>query len=256
MNDKTKITILSLIFGFVSILIIIVGHLAYESFVEENKTSNDKNGTTTRKTVDASEEATTDFLNQEETTTTSSTTTSSTTPIKTSSTTKLNTKTTSKTTKTTVKSTTTATTTKINSGGIVIPIPDEREVTNGATNYPNADDEGAWKIVNKINEERIKNGLNSLYVSVELRNLAEKAADLWYDHFDSDVKEFLYGHSNYRRKSNNLKPESAYLTMYDATIQNTKVTSDKNLRYIGVGLIYHLDESNEIGTYCYVIIYE
>ena len=262
MSDKKKIVILSLIIGFVAILIILVGYIAYLSFVEENKTSTDKLSTTTRRTVDVSEEATTNLPNQEEMTTTSSTTTtttttSSTTALTTKSTTKSHTSTTTKKkTTTTKKSTTKKTTTKVNSGGVVIPIPDEREVTYESTDYPGADDEGAWNIVDLINEARQKNGLKPVEVAVELRRLAEEAADFWYEYTDVEIKAYLYGHSNYRRKSNHLYTNSAFLSMYQATIENTKVTTDKNLKYIGVGLIYRENGVGGLPTHYYVIIYE
>lgn len=263
MSDKKKIVILSLIIGFVAILIILVGYIAYLSFVEENKTSTDKLSTTTRRTVDVSEEATTNLPNQEEMTTTPSTTqtttttTSSTTALTTKSTTKSHTSTTTKKkTTTTKKSTTKKTTTKVNSGGVVIPIPDEREVTYESTDYPGADDEGAWNIVDLINEARQKNGLKPVEVAVELRRLAEEAADFWYEYTDVEIKAYLYGHSNYRRKSNHLYTNSAFLSMYQATIENTKVTTDKNLKYIGVGLIYRENGVGGLPTHYYVIIYE
>ncbi len=262
MSDKKKIVILSLIIGFVAILIILVGYIAYLSFVEENKTSTDKLSTTTRRTVDVSEEATTNLPNQEEMTTTSSTTmttttTSITTALTTKSTTKSHTSTTTKKkTTTTKKSTTKKTTTKVNSGGVVIPIPDEREVTYESTDYPGADDEGAWNIVDLINEARQKNGLKPVEVAVELRRLAEEAADFWYEYTDVEIKAYLYGHSNYRRKSNHLYTNSAFLSMYQATIENTKVTTDKNLKYIGVGLIYRENGVGGLPTHYYVIIYE
>lgn len=256
MSDKKKIVILSLIIGFVAILIILVGYIAYLSFVDENKTSTDKLSTTTRRTVDASEETTTNLVNQEEPTTTTTTTSTSTTlPTTNKTTTKSTTK--NKTT-TTKKSTTTKkkTTTKTNSGGSVIPIPDEREVTYESTDYPNADDEGAWNIIDMINAARKNNGLKPLEVAVELRRLAEEAADFWYEYSDNEIKNYLYGHSNYRRKSNHLYTNSAYLSMYEATVQNTKVTTDKNLKYVGVGLIYRENGIGGLATHYYVIIYE
>ena len=263
MSDKKKIVILSLIIGFVTILIILVGFIAYLSFVEENKTSTDKLSTTTRRTVDANEEEQTNPTNSDETTTTSSattTTTSSTTLLTTRNTTKSNTSTTTKNkTNSTKKPTTTkktTTTTKVNSGGSVIPIPDEREVTYESTDYPGADDEGAWNIVDLINEARKKNGLKPVEVAVELRRLAEEAADFWYEYTDVEIKAYLYGHSNYRRKSNHLYTNSAYLSMYQATIENTKVTTDKNLKYVGVGLIYRENGVGGLPTHYYVIIYE
>ena len=262
MGDKNKIVILSLIIGFVAILIILVGYIAYLSFVDENKPSTDKLSTTTRRTVDVSEEETTNPSNAMEPTTTSSTTTtttSSTTALTTKSTTKSNTSTTTKKKNpTTKKSTTTTkkTTNKVNSGESVIPIPDEREVTYESTDYPGADDEGAWNIVDLINEARKKNGLKPVEVAVELRRLAEEAADFWYEYTDVEIKAYLYGHSNYRRKSNHLYTNSAYLSMYQATVENTKVTTDKNLKYIGVGLIYRENRVGGLPTHYYVIIYE
>lgn len=247
MSDKKKIVILSLIIGFVALLIILVGYLAYLSFVDENKIDDTKLSTTTRRTVEIDDETTTttSTLNKDEPTTTSITTTEKTTTTNNTTSTK----------KTTVTAKTT-TTKKTVSNESVIPIPDEREVTYESTDYPNADDEGAWKIVELINEERVKKGLAPVEVAVELRRLAEEAADLWHEYTDAEIKDYLYGHSNYRRKSNNLNIDSAYLSMYDATIKNTKVTTDKNLKYIGIGLIYHENGMAGLATHYYVIIYE
>ncbi|MDE5630143.1 MAG: hypothetical protein K2I70_00935, partial [Bacilli bacterium] len=215
--------------------------------------------------VEIDDDKTTTTNVQESTTTTISSTNSTTSnvpEIKTSQTnsSKTTTKSTTKnkTTTTTKKKTTTKknTTTKVNSGGSVIPIPAEREVTYESTDYPNADDEGAWNIVDMINDERAKNGLKPVEVAVELRRLAEEAADFWYEYSDDEIKNYLYGHSNYRRKSNHLYTNSAYLSMYEATIKNTKVTTDKNLRYVGVGLIYRANGIGGLATHYYVIIYE
>lgn len=261
MSDKKKIVILSLIIGFVVVLIILVGIIAYLSFVNENKNSSSKLSTTTRRTVDASDEqdATSKSTTQSTTTSTQPVTSSiSPTTSKTNSTNSTTKTTTKKKTTTSKKTTTTKrkTTTKASSGGSIIPIPDEREVTYESTDYPNADDEGAWNIVDMINAERTKNGLKPVEVAVELRRLAEEAADFWYEYSDDEIKNYLYGHSNYRRKSNHLYTNSAYLSMYEATIKNTKVTTDKNLKYIGVGLIYRVNGIGGLATHYYVIIYE
>lgn len=261
MSDKKKIVILSLIIGFVVVLIILVGIIAYLSFVNENKNHDEKLSTTTRRTVDVSDEQdTTSTSTTQSTTTSTQTVTSSISPTtsKTNSTNSTTKTTTTKKTTTAKKATTTKqkTTTKASSGGSIIPIPDEREVTYESTDYPNADDEGAWNIVDMINAERTKNGLKPVEVAVELRRLAEEAADFWYEYSDDEIKNYLYGHSNYRRKSNHLYTNSAYLSMYEATIKNTKVTTDKNLKYIGVGLIYRVNGIGGLATHYYVIIYE
>ena len=44
--------------------------------------------------------------------------------------------------------------------------------------------------------------------------------------------------------------------MYEATVKNTKVTTNKNLKYIGVGLIYRVNGIGGLATHYYVIIYE
>lgn len=261
MSDKKKIVILSLIIGFIVVLIILVGIIAYLSFVNENKNHDEKLSTTTRRTVDVSDEQdTTSTSTTQSTTTSTQTVTSSISPTtsKTNSTNSTTKTTTTKKTTTAKKATTTKqkTTTKASSGGSIIPIPDEREVTYESTDYPNADDEGAWNIVDMINAERTKNGLKPVEVAVELRRLAEEAADFWYEYSDDEIKNYLYGHSNYRRKSNHLYTNSAYLSMYEATIKNTKVTTDKNLKYIGVGLIYRVNGIGGLATHYYVIIYE
>lgn len=260
MEDKKKIIILSFIIGFVSILIILVGIIVYLSIVNENKVDEDKLSTTTRRTIDITEtESTTTKSPEENTTTTEPITTNQTTTsskVTSNKTTNKVATTTAKKTTTSKKTTKNTTTKKVNTGESVIPIPEEREVTYESTDYPNADDEGAWNIVDKINEERIKNGLNPVQVAVDLRRLAEEAADFWYEYSDDEIKDYLYGHSNYRRKSNHLYTNSAYLSMYEATIQNTKVTTNKNIRYVGVGLIYRVNGIGGLATHYYVIIYE
>ncbi len=257
MSDKKKIIILSLVIGFVSFLLILVGIITYLSIIDENKVDNDKLSTTTRRTVEMDESTTTNQSSIEASTSPSTTTkinsTTSQHVEQQSTTTKITTK---KRTTTTKKPTKKTTTQKINTGESVIPIPDEREITYESTDYPNADDEGAWNIVDKINEERLKNGLKPVHVAVELRRLAEEAADFWYEYSDEEIKNYLYGHSNYRRKSNHLYTNSAYLSMYEATVANTRVTTDKNIRYVGVGLIYRINGIGGLATHYYVIIYE
>lgn len=251
MNEsKGKIIIL---YALIAFMIVVIGCLLIITFLsakEENKDNVDKLSTTTRRTMSSTSTLPTNETTEviEPPTTTTSTTTSTT------STSKKTTKRTTTSRKKTTKKTTT--TKKITTSVPDFPEPIDRETTNESTDYPNALDEWEWKVVDAINAERIKNGLNPLEVAVDLRRLAEEAADFWYEYDDDEISDYLEGYSHYAIKSNNLSMSTGYNYLIDRTKINTKVTTNKYMRYLGVGVIYLDRGLNGIKTHYYVIIYE
>ena len=243
-NDKKKIAILISIIVFIVILIVlfmIVVILDINSTDEQKKFS-----TTTRRTVSVEESSNNDDSNNEVNTSEVTeeidiTTTTSTTVKQTSKT-----NTSSNGTKV-ITSTKIITSTSIKVVEIIPPTI-THETTNDKSTYPDSLDAWEWEIVNLINAERKKNGLNELLVAKDLRQLAEEAADLWLGSGNDVVKEYLTGHSNYRKRTNYDDVDSA--SLYRDTIAETKVTTNASLRYLGVGVLYKND------TYYYVIIYE
>lgn len=163
-------------------------------------------------------------------------------------------KTTKKTTKSTKKTTKKKTTLPTHT---VIPPNAERETTESSTVYPLAQDSIAWDIFDRINRAREKNGLEPVKVAVDLRRLAEEAADYLYDFTDTEVKNYIYGLNNYRRVTNHiLTYDQAVLSLYNGTVQNTDIITDKSLRYVGIGVIFRQVGLGDLPTYYYVIIYE
>lgn len=131
----------------------------------------------------------------------------------------------------------------------VIPSNDY-EVATSASTYPDALDSWEWEIVNMVNAERRKNGLNELLVARELRDKAEEGAYIYYANGANQLKSYLEGYSYLYMFSNlNIGPE----TLYDNTVSSTKVTTNPNLRYVGVGVI---KKNTSLDTYFYVITYE
>lgn len=221
-------------------------------------------GTTSRRTYkttsSTSKKTTTQIIYEESTTTmpttlpttsepltttvpTTITTTSS--SKKTTTTTKK--KTTTKKTTTKKKTTTTTTTTEV--------VPD-REIAYTSTTYPGAIDFWEWGIVDLINEERASLGLPTLDVAVDLRELAETAADYWYDHSNDIIDDIIGNHSYYGKKLINANYLESYQYLYDATVSNTDVTTNPHYRYLGVGVIYRDVGDTGMRTHYYIIIYE
>lgn len=243
-NDKKKIAILISIIVFVVILIVL---FVIVVILDINRTDEHKKiSTTTRRTVSVEEssndnneedssESNDDEVIPKSDTTTTSTTMKTTNKTSTSSGTKV------------ITSTKIITSTSIKVVEILPPTI-THEVANDKSTYPDAIDDWEWAIVNLINETRRKNGLNELLVARDLRQLAEEAADLWLGSGSDVVKEYLQGHSNYRKYTNH--EDVTPLSLYGDTVNATKVTTNSALRYLGVGVLYKND------TYYYVIIYE
>lgn len=241
-NDKSKVVMLISIILIIVVLIVAFIFIAFFDLKEENENNN--LSTTTRRTVTTTT-TTTDIFSNELTTTTL--------PVEIKTTTTKVT-TTKKITTTKRITTTEKVTTTEPSISEVVPTPDSRETTTEPTTYPDSVDEWEWEIVNYINEERRKNGLEPLAVAKDLRQLAEEGADLWMGHGDQVVKDYLYGNSNYRMYTN-LAEDTAY-TLYKRTVVATNVTTDPYLRYLGVGVLLKSRGLSGLPTYYYVIIYE
>ena len=242
-NDKSKIIMLISLIVVVSILLIGFVFIAVLDFTQEGTKSYLK--TTTRRTIPSTESTTHNMTTltteevvipeEDETTTTTTTTKNN------SSGTNTN-----KTTKTVVTSTKIVTSTRTQ---IVIP-SNEYKVATGSTTYPDALDSWEWEIVDLINEERRKNGLNELLVAEDFRRIAEEAADLYYTNGEESVKSYLANYSNLRMFSNlNINAR----TLYTNTLNSTKVTTNPYIRYVGVGVLL---KDTGLNTYFYVIIYE
>lgn len=238
-NDKKKIAILISIIVFVIILIVL---FVIVVILDINKSDESKKlSTTTRRTVNVEEssnnETTNNIVNEDETTTTTSMSVNSTskTKVSNSSGTKV------------ITSTKISTSTSIKVVDILPPTVSHDVVTDKST-YPDSLDDWEWQIVNLINAERRKKGLNELLVAKDLRQLAEEAADLWLGSGTDVVKEYLTGHSNYRKYSN--YDDVTAVSLYNDTVAATKVATNSALRYLGVGVLYKND------TYYYVIVYE
>lgn len=230
--DNKKLILIYVLIAFILLVLgtfIIVGVLNLDNDSKKLVT------TTTKTTV------------QDLTTTTSTTTLENIISTSTTTTSKM---TSSKTTATTTTSTTTVITTTLKVDN------DERVTTDSNSTYQNAIDSWEWEVVDAINEERKKNGLEELSVAVDLRNLAEEAADLWKDDKENEMNNLLEGYSHYGYKSNVLDNIKGYESLYNATIQNTRVTSNKYLKYLGVGVIYQNRGMSGLKSYYYIIIYE
>ena len=231
-------------------------------------------GTTSRRTIKKtssnSKKTTTTILYEEDDTTTTTTVTTTlpsltTTTISTETTASTvdstTTKTTTKKTTTTTKKTTTTTkkttkkTTTTKAPEYEEPPSNDREVTISSTTYPGALDDWEWAIVDLINEERESMDLQPLQVAVEFRDLAEYAADYWYDHSNTVIDEIIGNNSYYGRKLINAK-HSSYSYLFDQTISNTDVTTNPAYEYVGVGVIYRDVGDTGMPTHYFIIIYE
>lgn len=245
LNDKKKILILRAVVAFIVLLIMlfsVVAILDFKSdkndpkYLETSTRRTYKKESTTRKVLTPSDDETT-------TTTTSMTTTTK--PTKTN-----------KTTSSTRMITTKTTTTKKIGSSTPSPIPEvpDYRVTDGPTTHPNAVDSWEWYIVNKINDLREANGLNRLSVAFELRELAEGAGDVYNQQGEDAVSDYLDGYNNYRFWTINQSVNKDYLV--NNTINATSVTTNKNYKYVGVGVIKHYDNQNGLPSYHYCIIYQ
>lgn len=215
MKDKSKLVMLISIIIFIVVLIISFSLITYFNIKREN--NNKENKTSEVSLTTTSTELTT---TEEIITTTKETTT--TTKIK----------------------ETKITTTK------------EKETT-GLTTEPvndiiNPNSLGSWDLLiyNLINEERIRNGLNTLSVRSSLYNLTISAVDKWPSIHDEGLKEYLNTYNYYGYQSNILSSSNGYKEITSEVFKNTDVETNAYLNYIG---LYTKKIDNK---YYFIIMYE
>ncbi len=235
-NDKGKIMVLTSLIIAVSIMLVIFVFFAVIDITHKDASSKLK--TTTRRTV-----------NPDATTGIPDTTTTEVPSVTEEPTTGINTTTTRKVTTTSRVTTTGERVTTKPQGETVIP-SHTYEVVTDATTYPDALDTWEWNVINLINEERRRNGLNELLVARELRNKAEEAAYMYYASGSESLKPYLSGIS-YLYMHSNLDIDAH--TLYESTLNSTKITTNPDLRYVGAGVIL---KNTGLDTYFYVIVYE
>lgn len=215
MKDKSKLVMLISIIIFIVVLIISFSLITYFNIKRENNNKENKTSEVSQTTT--STELTT---TEEVITTTKETTT--TTKIKET-----------KTTTTKEKETTELTT----------------ELVNDIIN-PNS--LGSWDLLiyNLINEERKKNGLNTLSVRSSLYNLTISAVDKWPSIHDEGLKEYLNTYNYYGYQSNILSSSNGYKEITSEVFKNTDVETNAYLNYIG---LYTKKIDNK---YYFIIMYE
>ena len=259
-NDKKKIFILRTVIAFIILLIILFSVVAILDF-QSDKSDPKYLSTTTRRTYKKESTTTTKFVmpSTSESTTTEPITT--TTTIKQSSNTQKTTTARSTAKPTTRKPTTRKPTTRKPTTTKIQTIPDSPipEVpkytqATGPTRHANAEDSWEWYIANKINDIRASNGLNRLIVATELREFSESAGDVYFTQGENAVENYLDGYNNYRFWTVNRNIDKDYLV--NNTIEATSVTTNKYYKYVGVGVIKHIDGQNGLPSYHYCIIYQ
>ena len=105
-------------------------------------------------------------------------------------------------------------------------------------------------IYNLINEERVKNGLNTLSVRSSLYNLTMRAVDKWPSIHDDGLKEYLSTFNYYGYESNILSSSNGYKEIASEVFKNTDVETNAYLNYIG---LYTKKIDNK---YYFIIMYE
>lgn len=257
-EDKRKILLLKVL---ITCLVILIGSfivITYLSYKSENEVKNESLSTTTRRkittTIKNKDEELEEIEDDEptETTTTSvSTTTKKEVKETTKKTTKQESEEITKVTKTSISKV--ESTTRIITNQIVTQVePTDRETTTSDTDYPNAQNSWEWEIVNYINQEREKNGLNKLEVATDLRALAHEGADLLEDYGINTTTEYLSDYNFYRGESNIIQESK---TFFDGARNATKVTTGEYLRYLGVAVLTKKPQGGLTKYYC-IIIYE
>lgn len=215
MKDKFKLIMLISIIIFIVVLIISFSLITYFNIKRENNNKENKTSEVSLTTTS------TELITTEEVITTTKETTT-TTKIKET-----------KTTTTKDKETTEVTT----------------ELVNDIIN-PNS--LGSWDLLiyNLINEERIRNGLNTLSVRSSLYNLTISAVDKWPSIHDEGLKEYLNTYNYYGYQSNILSSSKGYKEIASEVFKNTDVETNAYLNYIG---LYTKKIDNK---YYFIIMYE
>lgn len=215
MKDKSKLIMLISIIIFIVVLIISFSLITYFNIKREN--NNKENKTSEVSLTTTSTELTT---TEEVITTTKETTTT-----------------------TKIKETKTTTTKEKETTGLTT------ELVNDIIN-PNS--LGSWDLLiyNLINEERKKNGLNTLSVRSSLYNLTISAVDKWPSIHDEGLKEYLNTYNYYGYQSNILSSRNGYKEIASEVFKNTDVETNAYLNYIG---LYTKKIDNR---YYFIIMYE
>ena len=259
-KEKMKIRVL---YGVIAIIIVLIIGLAIFAFgMSSGAFGGDSNTTkrvvkstttTTTSTTITSETSsfepyttTTDFIITAPTTTTTTTTT-----VKTQTAPVVSTPKTS--VKTTAKKTTKATTTK------KTEITTTRALSPHASGFPNAKDDLEWGYLSKINSIRSKNGLVQLKMAKDLRDLAHKAAQKYYEYPSETrntlIKEYVASQGNYSFKAYIDNNPNA-LDSISTIVGTSKITTNTSARYAGIALLAYADTNRGITTYSLVIIYQ
>lgn len=215
MKDKSKLVMLISIIIFIVVLIISFSLITYFNIKREN--NNKENKTSEVSLTTTSTELTT---TEEIITTTKETTTT-----------------------TKIKETKITTTKEKETTGLT---------TEPANDIINPNSLGSWDLLiyNLINEERKKNGLNTLSVRSSLYNLTISAVDKWPSVRDEGLKEYLNTYNYYGYQSNILSSSNGYKEITSEVFKNTDVETNAYLNYIG---LYTKKIDNK---YYFIIMYE
>lgn len=215
MKDKSKLIMLISIIIFIVVLIISFSLITYFNIKRENNNKENKTSEVSQTTT--STELTT---TEEVITTTKETTTT-----------------------TKIKETKITTTKEKETTGLT---------TEPANDIINPNSLGSWDLLiyNLINEERIKNGLNTLSVRSSLYNLTISAVDKWPSIHDEGLKEYLNTYNYYGYQSNILSSSNGYKEIASEVFKNTDVETNAYLNYIG---LYTKKIDNR---YYFIIMYE
>lgn len=221
MRDKEKILMLVTLIIFIVVLLLSFAVITYFNIKEENKVP--KHDKTTI----------------QESTTTKESTTEPTTEITTEAVTEIT------TTKTSSTKVTTTATKKITTKGTTTTTEEIVSIVN-----PSELDEWCLNIFNIINDTRKRNGLNTLSLKKDIRDLAIDASIKWESIHDEGLKSYLYGYNYYGYQSNILSSNTGYKVIANETLKNTDVGTNKYLNYVGINI-------NKVDNkYYFIIIYE
>ena len=221
MRDKEKILMLVALIIFIVVLLLSFTVITYFNIKEENKVP--KHDKTTI----------------QESTTTKESTIEPTTEIITEATTEIT------TTKTNTTKVTTTATKKITTKVTTTTTEEIVSIVN-----PSELDEWCLNIFNIINDTRKRNGLNTLSLKKDIRDLAIDASIKWESIYDEGLKSYLYGYNYYGYQSNILSSNNGYKVIANETLKNTDVGTNKYLNYVGINI-------NKVDNkYYFIIIYE
>lgn len=124
------------------------------------------------------------------------------------------------------------------------------EIVSDVEIVEDENDEWIIGILNIINDERNKTNLEPLILKKDIHELASKASLFWEEKSEEELKAFMNGYNYYGYVSNILSNVNGYKTIANETINNTTISTNKYLKYVGIGLI------KKDNKYYYIIIYE